>query len=156
MESALRKIVALERAGSVKEALSRFNPKVAENEGANDYITKTIDSPTSHTYLGKTTEIRIPLTDVNVDVADFTKSFFSLKCVIEVYFPNGPLFFNSISEHVPEWAEALGDSSYSNWWEDPKLIALAKAHYIFIGFKSAGDVIHQYKITHNGTAFVTR
>jgi hypothetical protein len=36
------------------------------------------------------------------------------------------------------------------WWECEEYVALAKAHHIFIGFKSAGDVIHQYKIVHNG------
>jgi hypothetical protein len=153
MESTLRKMIAIERSGSVKEALSKFNPKVSENEGASDYITKTVDSPTSHPYVGKTTEIRIPLTDPNIHIVEFTKSFFTLRLQFEVYFPDGVPYFDKAptgADHIAEWAEELSNSSYTDWWEDPKLVALAKAHYIFIGFKAAGDVIHQYKITHNG------
>jgi hypothetical protein len=153
MDSAIRKMLAIDRVGSVKDVLSKFNPKVTQNEGSHDYITKTIDSPTPKPYFGKQTEIHIPFTDHNINVVEFTKSFFTLLLQIEVYFPQGPPFFTSyIQEQLvrknPEWATVLANDR--DWFEDPKLVALAKAKFFFIGFKSAGDCIHQYKVVYNG------
>jgi hypothetical protein len=50
----------------------------------------------------------------------------------------------------PITGEAVMEDAPLPWWEVDEYVALAKAHHIFIGFKSAGDVIHQYKIVHNG------
>ena len=72
MDSAVKKMLAVERTGSVKDILSKFNPRVTVNEGDHDYITKTIDSPSAKPYFGKQTEIRIPLTDHNINCVEFT------------------------------------------------------------------------------------
>jgi hypothetical protein len=37
MDSAVRKMLAVERTGSVRDILSKFDPKVAVNEGDHDY-----------------------------------------------------------------------------------------------------------------------
>jgi hypothetical protein len=70
MNSNLRKLFVVNRTGSVNNILGQFNPKISLNEGANDYMIKTVDSPTQKPFFGRATDIQIPLTDESVHIVN--------------------------------------------------------------------------------------
>jgi hypothetical protein len=118
---------------------------------------------------GKTTDITIPLTDRNIHVVEFGRSYFTIEVTATVMIqkqgisqslqtqpcwsePGGAVV---PQEPVGAWAANPADhtvdgTTTNHWYDDPKLVALAKSQYMFTGFKSATDVIYQYKVTHNG------
>jgi hypothetical protein len=150
MNANMKKMLGLNAIGSVEAAFEQFNPKIAINEGDNKYLIKTIPSPTQKPYYGKSVDITIPLTDSNVDVVEFNKSFFTLNLDITLDFdPGFPLLPGDVATS-PQWMKDFyADLNANSWPQEPGFIESAKRTYIFVGFKNATDAISTYRITHN-------
>jgi hypothetical protein len=152
MNAHLRKELALHVVGSVDTILGQYAPKIGINEGDNKYFIKTIPSPTQKPYYGKNTDITIPLTDSNVDVVEFNKSYFTLNLDIQLDFDPG---FPVLPLEGKEWMTTLNPllnptaEGGTAWTENPVCVNLAKMTYFFIGFKNSTDCIASYRIAHN-------
>jgi hypothetical protein len=144
LNSAFRRILAVNSTGSVKNLLSKLDPKISLNEGACNYQIKADQSPTSKPYYGKTTDIHIPLTNTNVDVTEWDKSFFTLDFHVTLTFPHGLPFLEQ-GAAPPPWAANVPVD-----WTNPLWIAIAKATFIFFGYKAATDCIYMYRVVVNG------
>jgi hypothetical protein len=151
MNSSFRKILALNEVGSVSKILQQYDPKIGLNEGDGKYLIKAIPSPTQKPMIGKSTEITIPLTDSNIDVVEFTKSYFSLSVNVDLDFDPG---FPVLPDVPDAWMAAVNSTVFGTnstnkvWWNNNSMFeALAKMTYFFVGFKSATDIISSYKIT---------
>jgi hypothetical protein len=143
MNAAFRRILAVNQTGSVKSILSKHDAKVNIGEGAQGYLIKPMDSPTSKPYYGKTTDIALPMTNANIDCAEWHKSFFTLEYEITLTFPKG----HPLIAKRPQFTSSPGlNVAYT----DDLIVALLKSMYIWFGFKAATDGISQYKVTHNG------
>jgi hypothetical protein len=82
MNNQIRKILALNEIGSVNQLLQKFDPKLGTNEGIGKYSYLTVESDTPKPYT-EAQEIRVPLTNTNVDIVEFHRSFFTL--VLDLY-----------------------------------------------------------------------
>jgi hypothetical protein len=153
MNSSFRKILALNEVGSVSKILQQYDPKIGLNEGSGKYLIKAIPSPTQKPMVGSGTEITIPLTDSNIDVVEFTKSYFSLSVSIDLDFDPG---FPVLPDVPNEWMKVVNPDVFGNdspnkvWYNNSMFEGLAKSTYFFVGFKSASDIISSYKITNKG------
>jgi hypothetical protein len=77
MQNNLQKILALNEVGSVNQLLQKFDPKVGVIEGIGKYSYLSVESTSPKPYT-QPTEITIPLTNNNVDIVEFHRSFFTL------------------------------------------------------------------------------
>jgi hypothetical protein len=91
------------------------------------------------------------LTDSNVDIVEFNKSYFSLNLDIQLNFePNIPV----LPPKRKEWMTTLNPplnliaNEGTSWADDPVCANLAKMTD-FIEFKNSTDCIGNYRITHN-------
>jgi hypothetical protein len=134
MNNQIRKILALNEIGSVNQLLQKFDPKLGTNEGIGKYSYLTVESDTPKPYI-EAQEIRIPLTNTNVDIVEFHRSFFTLNLDIYVNFHTN-----------------LADFLHSGPFTDTNndmLNFTRRLDKFFIGFKNATDCIDSYRIQHN-------
>jgi hypothetical protein len=79
MNSAFRKLIAINQVGSVDTVLKRFRPTAGLNEGAHEAVSRTVKTISQIPVHGETDDIIINLTDSkNVSVCKFNRSFFEL------------------------------------------------------------------------------
>ncbi|GHU24399.1 hypothetical protein FACS189472_17380 [Alphaproteobacteria bacterium] len=137
MQNNLHKILALNEVGSVNQLLQKFDPKLGVVEGIGKYSYLSVESTSPKPYT-QPTEITIPLTNSNVDVVEFHRSFFTLwlNVWLNVWVPdnNFDAFFLDVgggyNDIVTKYIEELD--------------------LLFVGFKNATDCIGSYKLQHNG------
>jgi hypothetical protein len=140
MNNQIRKILALNEIGSVNGLLQKFDPKLGTNERIGKYSYLIVESDTPKPYT-ESHEIRIPLTNSNVDIVEFHRSFFTLEWDL--------------------WVDIhclLNDSLHPVETSDTDSNCLAFTRQIdkfFIGFKNATDCIDSYRIQHNGVDIET-
>jgi hypothetical protein len=135
MNNQIRKILALNEIGSVNGLLQKFDPKLGTNEGIGKYSYPTVESDTPKPYT-EAQEIRVPLTNSNVDIVEFHRSFFTLELDLWVDFHCTLLDFL----HPAETSDTGGNC----------LAFTRQIDKFFIGFKNATDCIDSYRIQHNG------
>ncbi|GHU18849.1 hypothetical protein FACS189472_07770 [Alphaproteobacteria bacterium] len=140
MQNNLHKILALNEIGSVNELLQKFDPKLGVVEGIGKYSYLSVESTSPKPYT-QPTEIVIPLTNSNVDIVEFHRSFFTLfiDICLNVWVPdnNFDQFFLA--------GDDVGPGYMATWTE-----YLENLDLFFIGFKNATDCIDSYKLQHNG------
>jgi hypothetical protein len=129
------KILVSNEIGSVNGLLQKFDPKLGTNEGIGKYSYLTVESDTPKPYT-ETQEIRIPLTNSNVDIVEFHRSFFTLELDLWVDFH----FILNDFLHLAETSDAGGNC----------LVFSCQIDKFFIGFKNATDCIDSNRIQHNG------
>jgi hypothetical protein len=140
MQNNLHKILALNEVGSVNQLLQKFDPKLGVNEGIGKYSYLSVESTSPKPYT-QPTEITIPLTNSNVDIVEFHRSFFTLW--IDVWLNvDTPDNFAMLFYHEP-----TGDNVT---YEAAESLVAERLDLFFIGFKNATDCIDSYKIQHNG------
>jgi hypothetical protein len=135
MYNVVRKLLVLSEIGSVNQLLAKFDPKLGTNEGIGRYSYLTVESDISKPYT-EAQEIRIPLTNSNVDIVEFHRNFFTLN--LDLY-----LNFHCDITELLHAAEA-GDSGSLGF------TFTRQFDKFFIGFKSATDCIDSYRMQHNG------
>jgi hypothetical protein len=94
----------------------------------------SVESLTGKPYT-QTTEITIPLTNANVDIVEFHRSFFTLYIDFWLNFDSSDL------THFIKTDEAVSDNV---------LDLLMETDLFFVGFKNATDCIDSYRIQHEG------
>jgi hypothetical protein len=107
MQNQIAKILALNEIGSVNQILQKFDPKLGTNEGIGKYSYLAIDSPTGKPFT-QATEITIPLTNTNVDIVEFHRSFFTLTVDAYLQFDTPDNFAKFFRHQVK--AEGLFDN----------------------------------------------
>jgi hypothetical protein len=135
MNNQIRKILALNEIGSVNALLQKLDPKLGTNEGIGKYSYITLESDTPKPYT-EAQEIRIPLTNSNVDIVEFHRSFFTLELYLWVDFHC--ILANFL--HPAETSDTGGNC----------LAFTRQIDKFFIGFENATDCIDSYRIQHNG------
>ncbi|GHU18474.1 hypothetical protein FACS189472_06850 [Alphaproteobacteria bacterium] len=133
----MHKILALNEVGSVNQLLQKFDPKLDVVEGFGKYSYLSVESTSPKPYT-QPTEITIPLTNANVDIVEFHRSFFTLFLDIwlNVWVPD-----NDFDAFFLDVGGGYNDV-VTKYIEDLDLF--------FIGFKNATDCIDSYKLQHNG------
>jgi hypothetical protein len=90
MNSAFRKLLAINQVGSVDTVLKRFRPTAGLNEGDHKAVSKTVKTISQLPVHGETDDIIINLTDPkNVNVCEFNRSFFELYLEFDIDFFQG-------------------------------------------------------------------
>jgi hypothetical protein len=135
MNNQIRKILALNEIGSVNQLLQKFDPKLGTNEGIGKYSYLTVESDTPKPYT-EAQEIRIPLTNSNVDIVEFHRSFFTLN--IDLYVN----FHTNLADFLHPGPPTDTNNDMLNFTR--------RLDKFFIGFKNATDCIDSYRIQHNG------
>ncbi|GHU19202.1 hypothetical protein FACS189472_08640 [Alphaproteobacteria bacterium] len=135
MLNQIQKILAVNEIGSVNQILQKSDPRAGVVEGIGKYSYLTCESTTPKPY-DQAQEIVIPLTNANVDIVEFHRSFFTLNLDIL-------LTFNcDVTKIAP-----LG-------YNDNTGLDCRKAHrkcdLFFIGFKDAIDCIESCRLQQNG------
>ena len=116
-----------EGSGTISEILAQSIITNVENDGDHTYLHIQEESKTQLPVNNEAISVRVPLTNVALDVAQFDKSFITLK--VEV-----PFKLSAAS-----LASSTTDTS-----------SLAKAIDIFIGLKHATDCLGEYSVYHKG------
>ncbi|GHU18103.1 hypothetical protein FACS189472_05940 [Alphaproteobacteria bacterium] len=130
----------------MNQLLQNFDAKIGINEGIGKYSYLSVESTSSKPY-SQSTEITIPLTDSNVDVVEFHRSFFTLNLdiFVNVWTPDN---FNDLF-YDGEGALTSGRDGPEGATNTDLTKLVRKADLFFIGFKNATDCIDTYKIQHN-------
>jgi hypothetical protein len=147
MQNQLTKILALNEVGSVNHLLQKFDPRLGANEGIGKYSYLSVESPTGKPYT-QPTEITIPLTNSNVDIVEFHRSFFTLNFDLWLRFNCDFNQFFYGSGRMPMKAKDTDKDGVGAPADVD--IALRKCDLFFIGFKNATDCIEAYRLQHNG------
>jgi hypothetical protein len=138
MQNNIHKILALNEVGSVNHLLQKFDPTLGVNEGVGKYSYLSVESTSPKPYT-QPTEITIPLTNSNVDIVEFHRSFFTLW--------------------IDAWFNVITPDNYTKlFFENPSgegtdlqaNMIIRSFDLFFIGFKNATDCIDSYKLQHNG------
>jgi hypothetical protein len=132
----LHKILALNEIGSVNQLLQKFDPKLGVSEGIGKYSYLSVESTTPKPYT-QNTEITIPLTNSNVDVVEFHRSFFTL--ILDIW----------VNVWTPDDYAKLFCQNTGNTSDAPASQLARQYDKFFIGCKNATDIIDSYKIQHN-------
>ncbi|MDR0831400.1 MAG: hypothetical protein LBM99_00710, partial [Bacillales bacterium] len=144
MLNQIHKILALNEVGSVNQLLQKFDPKLGINEGIGKYSYLTVESTTPKPYT-QSQEINIPLTNSNVDIVEFHRSFFTLNIDLWLRFNCNFDALFSTGERTPTGKGEDKVRASSTVQE-----AMSKCDMFFIGFKSATDCIEAYRLQHIG------
>ncbi|GHU23816.1 hypothetical protein FACS189472_16790 [Alphaproteobacteria bacterium] len=146
MQNYAAKFLALNEVGTVNSILQKFDPKLGIQEGIGKYSYLSVESTSPKPYVGNC-EIVIKLTDPNVDIVEFHRSFFVLEMDIDgimqtknttIDCPNTDIIMNE----PPAWSVL----TLLPYW----LPLVKKSDLFFIGLKNSTDIIESYKIQHNG------
>ncbi|GHU18254.1 hypothetical protein FACS189472_06310 [Alphaproteobacteria bacterium] len=133
MQNNLHKILALNEVGSVNQLLQKFDPKLGVVEGIGKYSYLSVESTSPKPYT-QPTEITIPLTNSNVDVVEFHRSFFTLwlDVWLNVWVPDNDFdaFFLDVG----------------GGYIDVVTKCIEDLDLLFVGFKNATDCIDSYKL----------
>ncbi|GHU19232.1 hypothetical protein FACS189472_08720 [Alphaproteobacteria bacterium] len=137
MQNNLHKILTLNEVGSVNQLLQKFDPKLGVSEGIGKYSYLSVESTSPKPYT-QPTEITIPLTNSNVDIVEFHRSFFTLwlDVWLNIWVPD-----NDFDAFFLDVGGGYNDI-VTKYIEDLDLF--------FVGFKNATDCIDSYKLQHNG------
>jgi hypothetical protein len=146
MNNNTRKLLAIAKMGSVNDVLQKFNPQISLNEGNGKYQVIEVESPSSLPTNGVLKDIIIPLTNINVHIVEFGKSFIVIELEVFLAFPDGMPFFED-GEELPNFAQAPNGAE---WRSDPLLETFARNHFMFFGWKSSTDLIASIKVRHRG------
>jgi hypothetical protein len=154
MLNTMQKILALNEIGSVNQLLQKFDPKIGINEGIGKYSYLDVESTSPKPYT-QATEITIPLTNSNVDIVEFHRSFFTLvfDMWLNVTTPDDykKLFYNG-NDSVAQGQNATYNENgkHVGTPSNNDTVRARKLDTLFIGFKNATDCIDSYKLQHNG------
>jgi hypothetical protein len=85
MINSVSKILTLNEIGSVNQILQKNDPKLGIRESVGQYSYLYVESTTPKPYT-QSQEITIPLTDSNVDIVEFHRSFFTLNVKVTLNF----------------------------------------------------------------------
>jgi hypothetical protein len=149
MNSSFRKAIAINKVGSVDTILKKFHASVGMNEGAHEWLTKTIKSISQMPVHGETDDILIDLTDNKMSMSvNLIDHFFELYLEFTIDLFQGEF---PILPKIAHPDELVGeDEEWTNWANVPALVDIAKITYFLVGFKNSTDCIKYYRITHNG------
>ncbi|GHU21078.1 hypothetical protein FACS189472_13460 [Alphaproteobacteria bacterium] len=161
MLNQVQKILALNEVGSVNEILRKCDPKLGMNEGIGKYDYLTVESPSARPF-DANTEITIPLTNSNVDIVEFGRSFFTLNLKVALTVRTEPVedtrygFGNGKTDPKIENLAYIRKPNTST--SPPEKFATAanltdiirRDDLIFFGYKNSSDAIESYRIQHNG------
>jgi hypothetical protein len=136
MLHSVNKILTLNEVGSVNQILQKNDPKLGIREGVGQYSYLYVESTTPKPYT-QSQEISIPLTDSNVDIVEFHRSFFTLN--VEV----------SLNFNTPDYSKICPDSNPAVPTPDDCDTILRKTDLFFCGFKNATDAIEPYRLQQN-------
>lgn len=126
----------LQPIGTISSVIERNVIESIENDGAHEYLHLQGECSTQLPVTSMSTEIRIPLTDVNVDATQFDKSFITIGVDI-------PCTFKS---ETPIW-DYTTDVDQAN----PQVVEhIYKGCKIFVGLKHSSECIREYKVYHKG------
>ena len=128
-----------EGVGTISSILSRSIVKAVYNDGDRTYLTIQQESRNSTPISSETTAIIIPLTNPNVDVVQFDKSFIRIDATVR---------FN-LSNYAAADVETLNpDGTVNAAGTDTEVLTDALA--TFIGLKNSSDCIAEYAVYHKG------
>ena len=129
LRNQLARAVRAQETGSIAQVLDTFRGEEVTNDGANFVQTMEIQ-PDSQVPGGYGQDIRIRITDQNLDVTQMDKTFLSFTIRLRIHF-----------------SDLLATSGQS-----AVTAAIQQGMFLFFGLKNSSDIIGDYTIFHRGVA----
>lgn len=119
--------------GTISSIIESNTLNRIDNDGAHEYLHLQGECSTQLPVTSESTEIRIPLTDVNVDATQFDKSFITIGVDIPCNFKSE----TPIDDYTGEQDADIIEQIY-------------RGCKIFVGLKHSTECIREYKVYHKG------